>query len=118
MPPDVPWPAEGLEAVRVCPVCGHSEHSLAYSDVKDWSFFSAPGSWTYWDCAHCRALYLDPRPTPATVGNAYKSYYAHAGSGKLSLLRRIKHRLCNEALSQQLGTYIEPACQSCCDCPL
>ena len=108
VPPDVPWPAEGLEVVRVCPMCGHSERSLAYSDVKDWSFFSAPGSWTYWDCAHCRALYLDPRPTPATLGNAYKSYYTHAEAGQLSLLRRMKRRLCNEALSQQLATHIEP----------
>ena len=108
VPPEVPWPAEGLEAVRVCPLCGHSERSLAYSDVKDWSFFSAPGSWTYWDCAHCRALYLDPRPTAATVGNAYKSYYTHAEAGSLSLLTRLKNRLRNEALSQQLGTHFEP----------
>lgn len=103
-----PWPAEGLESVPACPVCGHSERSLAYSDVQDWSFFSAPGSWTYWDCAHCQALFLDPRPTPATVGNAYQSYYTHAEAGRLSLLTRLKGRARNEALSQQLATSVEP----------
>ena len=64
------WPKDGMEKVNHCPYCGSSKRMLAYKDVQDWSFYCAPGKWSYWDCKQCCAIYLDPRPTAATIGKA------------------------------------------------
>ena len=68
---DKDWPLHGLESVIACPYCGAVGKSMAYRDVRDWSFGCAAGGWSYWACDGCRALYLDPRPTPDTLSNAY-----------------------------------------------
>lgn len=107
-PINEPWAADGLEAVPACPLCGSERRALAYSDVQDWSFYSAPGKWTYWDCSNCQALYLDPRPTQASMGAAYRSYYTHGRAGRETLHSRIKSRLRNEALSLRLNASVEP----------
>ncbi len=77
-----PWPADNLEKVEKCPYCGSNERTLAYEDIQDWSFYCAPGKWNYWRCAPCSTLYLSPRPTELTIGNAYASYYTHNGESK------------------------------------
>ena len=74
---DPAWPESGLEHVGKCAYCGSAERTLAYKDVQDWSFYCAPGKWTYWDCTACKSLYLDPRPTQDTIGTAYAVYYTH-----------------------------------------
>ena len=30
-----------------------------------------------WRCSECGCAYLDPRPTPASIGRAYRNYYTH-----------------------------------------
>jgi SAM-dependent methyltransferase len=50
---------------------------MLYSGLHDRVFRAAPGSWTLVRCQDCRSAYLDPRPTPATIGLAYRSYYTH-----------------------------------------
>lgn len=74
------WPADGLAALGRCPVCGETGRSLFLDRLRDTTFYSAPGEWTLWRCANCRSLYLDPQPTPETIGLAYESYYTHAAS--------------------------------------
>lgn len=74
---DQPWPEKDLEHVEACPYCGSQKRSLAYKDVQDWSFYCAPGKWTYWRCTACATLYLNPRPTELTIGDAYATYYTH-----------------------------------------
>lgn len=78
--PGANWPADGLEALGRCPVCGASGRSLFLDRLRDTTFYTAPGEWSLWRCAACRALYLDPRPTAATIGLAYQSYYTHEAS--------------------------------------
>ena len=73
------WPSGDLEQVDACPCCGSMSRNVAYQDIQDWSFYCAPGKWTYWDCKDCGALYLDPRPTKASIGRAYATYYTHGG---------------------------------------
>lgn len=102
------WPAQDLEEVPHCPCCGSSERSLAYSLVKDWAFGSAPGLWSYWSCRGCQGLYLSPRPTPASIGNAYSHYYTHDGDGKSGPLSAIKKRVRNEVWSNSLQTSLHP----------
>ena len=107
-PLDQAWPEEGLERVEACPYCGSHRRTLAYKDVQDWSFNCAPGKWDYWDCDGCKALYIDPRPTPSTVGSAYAKYYTHASSQPASILQSLKLRLRNECLTQRFQTNITP----------
>jgi 2-polyprenyl-3-methyl-5-hydroxy-6-metoxy-1,4-benzoquinol methylase len=104
-----PWPADALEGVSNCPYCSGADRSLAYEDVQDWAFGCAPGRWSFWNCSRCQALYLHPRPTPASIGNAYSRYYTHAGDHQqTSLLGVFKQRLRNEYWSYMLQTSIAP----------
>ncbi len=103
-----PWPVDALEPVPYCPYCGGADRSLAYEGVQDWAFGAAPGLWTYWNCEHCQALYLDPRPTPVSIGNAYTHYYTHARDQTASRLGALKQRLRNEVWSRSLHTSIVP----------
>ena len=105
---ETPWPLQALENVCACPYCGGAGKTLAYQDVQDWSFGCAEGRWNYWACDACRALYLDPRPTPATLGNAYSSYYTHADAAKLDFPTALKQRLKNEYLSVLFGSHVAP----------
>jgi 2-polyprenyl-3-methyl-5-hydroxy-6-metoxy-1,4-benzoquinol methylase len=105
---DQPWPDVDLERIECCPYCDASERTVAHSDVQDWSFYSAPGKWTYWTCTRCRSLYLSPRPTTATLGQAYRTYYTHDLAHRASFLQRVKERLRNECWSHWLETDICP----------
>lgn len=95
MPPDVklgPWPIDGLQPVPQCPLCGSSERELIHKDMTDLVYFCAPGEWTLLRCAQCRSGYLDPMPTPETLGLAYRTYYTHstsapAAAGLMATLR-------------------------------
>ena len=79
-PPATDWPADGLESIGRCPVCGTSERVLLHPALVDGIFFCAPGRWQMFRCNGCGCGYLDPRPTAATIGLAYASYYTHAAS--------------------------------------
>lgn len=117
--PDVPWtqpwPEEGLEHLGRCPVCGSGERELLHEALKDEVFFCAPGYWTMWRCEGCRSGYLDPRPTVATIGQAYGNYYTHraagsrADSSSLGWFRRIRRALSNGYLNARYGTDYQPA---------
>lgn len=101
------WPTQGLEDVPHCPFCDSSARVLAHKDVEDWSFQAAAGTWTYWDCKSCGSLYLDPRPTEKTIGNAYKFYYTHSKVAP-SFLSLFKNRVRNECISLWLETNLMP----------
>jgi 2-polyprenyl-3-methyl-5-hydroxy-6-metoxy-1,4-benzoquinol methylase len=105
---DQHWPDEGLEQVERCPYCDSPERAIAHRDIQDWSFYCAPGKWTYWSCARCESLYLSPRPTPSTLANAYGSYYTHHVAQGGSLLHRLLDRLKNECWSHWLRADLRP----------
>lgn len=71
------WPAEDLEYLNQCPLCGSPERTQLHDSLRDKVFFSAPGIWALWQCKSCRVGYLDPRPVPSAIGRAYGSYYTH-----------------------------------------
>ena len=102
------WPLDDLEVVADCPYCGSSDRTVVYQDVKDWAFGSAPGNWDYWGCNGCRALYLLPRPTVASIGNAYTRYYTHGNDQVFSRLRAFKQRVRNEYWSHSLKISLSP----------
>jgi 2-polyprenyl-3-methyl-5-hydroxy-6-metoxy-1,4-benzoquinol methylase len=106
---DLPdWNPEDLENVDACPVCGSYKKVLTHDEVRDWTFKSAPGVWRYWQCAGCQSLYLNPRPTPASIGRAYAAYYTHEGPGSPTGIKSLKLRWKNERLSARFGRNIEP----------
>ena len=72
------WPADGLERVESCPVCGGTSRVLLYERLRDRIFFCAPGEWALYRCEECRSGYLDPRPTAETLHLAYRDYFTHA----------------------------------------
>lgn len=114
MTPDNPtvgsqtWPMEELESVALCPYCSADQRVLAYSGVEDWTFGSAPGKWDYWRCKHCGALYLDPRPTPVSIGKAYACYYTHADGARAGLVERLKTLLRHTCYLAWYGIPLRP----------
>jgi 2-polyprenyl-3-methyl-5-hydroxy-6-metoxy-1,4-benzoquinol methylase len=96
------WPANELEYVDECPYCQSSKRNLAYENVQDWTFYCAPGKWSYWNCGECDALYLNPRPNGTAIGRAYTKYYTH-DNARLKLTQRIKNYLRTEWISSKAG---------------
>ena len=92
------WPADGLEAVPACPICGGLQRTVLRRDLTDLTFGVAPGQWTLYQCSACRSGWLDPRPDQATIGMAYQNYYTHsapqeASRQKSPMVRRLHHWL-------------------------
>ena len=67
-----------------CPLRG-TAGTPVYEGLQD-RLFGAPGVWSLSSCPACQALWLDPRPTEATVGEAYREYYTHGASSFVSRL--------------------------------
>lgn len=70
------WPADGLEFLARCPICGASRREVLYEGLTD-RLFGAPGHWTMFKCHDCGSGYLDPRPTRETIELAYRNYITH-----------------------------------------
>jgi 2-polyprenyl-3-methyl-5-hydroxy-6-metoxy-1,4-benzoquinol methylase len=113
MPPDAelgPWPIDGLQPVSQCPLCGSSERELVHKDMTDLVFFCAPGQWTLFRCAQCRSGYLDPMPTPETLGLAYRTYYTHSASapGAVGLMATLRLSATNGYRNLRFGSKDRP----------
>lgn len=110
-----PWPADGLESVAHCPVCGESDREILHSGLVDNVFRVAAGKWTLWKCAKCRSAYIDPRPSPDTIHLAYSYYYTHQeAAGKdeyvsLSPFRKLRRRLVNGYTNWRYSTHAAPS---------
>lgn len=113
-PWDTQWPADGLESVSKCPVCGSARRELAYEGLADRIFRCAPGLWKLQCCGDCGSAYLDPRPTASTISMAYANYYTHAQTGGVKTgrdswlgRRRIAQR--NHFLNKNYGYDLKPS---------
>jgi SAM-dependent methyltransferase len=90
--------AIGTLPVPACPVCGGAGRPV-FRALRD-RLFGAPGTWSTEECRSCRALWLNPMPSPDDIHRAYASYYTHAGGdpmaplaaarGARAILRRVK----------------------------
>lgn len=108
------WPQDGLERVKICPVCSSERRHLLHKDLSDKVFKCAPGSWDMFQCQACRSTYLDPRPTVSTIGMAYTTYFTHSQSVQddyrdLGFLRRLKRALANGYRNKRFGTNLHPS---------
>lgn len=111
----IDWPQEDLEYLGACPACQQPERHLVFTNLTDRVSGVAPGAWTLWRCNGCGAVYLDPRPSPDSIGRAYEIYYTHTSSvsprsGWGEQLRaRIRTVLFNGYLNQQFGYLLKPS---------
>jgi SAM-dependent methyltransferase len=108
------WPPEKLESVPNCPVCGSAERALLHGELTDRVFRVAPGKWSLYCCLICRSAWLDPRPTPESLGLAYARYYTHDASDhpivrRLGLMRTLLHDALNGYMNSRYGLRREPA---------
>ena len=95
------WPDHDLEPANCCPMCNSKQRALEHIGVKDWVFDCAPGEWNYWRCNSCDSIYLDPRPSEASIGRAYAKYYTHTSIERDS--RSIRNRAINLAVALKRG---------------
>lgn len=82
------WPAENLQSVPQCPLCGAGRRQLLYDGLTDRVFDVAPGSWTLYKCEQCQVAWLDPRPDESSIGRAYETYFTHVADDDVSLKPR------------------------------
>ena len=102
------WPALDLERVPNCPACGSTRRSLLYDALSDRIFHAAPGTWRLVSCSDCASAYLDPRPTEASIGRAYESYYTH-GAEAVAGPGGPRAKLLNGYLNARWGYNLRPA---------
>ncbi len=108
------WPANGVEAVGLCPVCGSPNRELLHQGLFDNVFHCAPGKWNMQKCKTCESAYLDPRPTKETIGLAYQAYYTHSNfdlsnGANRSGFRRLIRSLTNGYLNKKYLQENQPA---------
>jgi SAM-dependent methyltransferase len=106
---DGDWPADGLEAVGVCPVCGCANGDVFYDGLRDRAFRAAPGAWTLMRCRECRSAYLDPRPDRKTIELAYRSYYTHGAAAPPPPVGRLRQGLAGDYRRARWGYQQGPA---------
>ena len=103
------WPAEALEGVPTCPVCGSDERRLLHDDLTDRIWFSADGTWTLYSCSSCSSAFLDPRPDYGSIGAAYADYYVEGGGSAPPLVGAgIRRAICNGYLNARYGYEFQP----------
>jgi SAM-dependent methyltransferase len=108
--PPADWPADGLEDVGRCPVCGGHRRAQLHGGLQDRTFGSAPGSWRLVRCGDCESAYLDPRPTRASIGLAYRDYYTHLEDpGAADAATGVRAALANGELNARWGYSATPA---------
>ncbi len=111
---ETPWPAQDIETLGACPLCGGGQRHLLHENLADRIFFTAPGRWQLWGCDTCGAGYLDPRPTPGSISRAYAVYYTHnqtlaPQSAQPSREARLKQAMLNDFLNARFSYHIRPA---------
>lgn len=104
------WPAEGLEAIGRCPVCGSTSRTVLHEGIED-RLFGAPGRWTMHRCGDCNSGYLDPRPDTESVGLAYANYETHRPAADAASVETagLGTRLRNGYLNTKYGYRLQPA---------
>lgn len=112
------WPANELEHLGHCPVCGDGGRTLAHDRLADKLFHCSPDTWKLHACTACGTHYLDPRPTPASIARAYAHYLTHdappattvttAGASIGQRARHAMRALANDYRNARWGTRFEP----------
>jgi 2-polyprenyl-3-methyl-5-hydroxy-6-metoxy-1,4-benzoquinol methylase len=104
------WPLAQLERVPSCPICGATTRSVLHEGLEDRIFFAAPGRWRLERCGSCGCAYLDPRPTRASIGAAYRRYFPRSAElDSAPPTAYWREALWNGYLNQRYGYSFRPA---------
>lgn len=109
------WPQSDLEHLGGCPVCGAVAHEMLFEGLVDEAFMCAPGKWDMHRCTQCRNAYLNPRPSRASIGAAYESYYTHEGThprvgySLLAWPKKLSRRAANAYANRRYATDWQPS---------
>lgn len=108
------WPVDGVESVKVCPVCSSDSRRILYSNLRDHTSLCAPGEWVLQECLSCNSAYLDPRPSQDMIHLAYQVYYTHTQAARLSAdrlhgLRWLQRAISNGYRNFRFGTHLQPS---------
>lgn len=96
--------------MAACPACGSAERVVLHEGLTDRVFRAAPGRWRLVRCTGCASAYLDPRPTEASIGRAYETYYTHGEEGASATeLGGARRLLLNSYLNARWGYELRPA---------
>jgi SAM-dependent methyltransferase len=119
-PPGYDADAPLIDTVRIetCPLCGGAER-MRYAQGFDYESQTCRNHWTFWQCAACEGVWLDPRPAAKELPVIYPpTYYAYAMSETLSplllkgkdILDRMKLRGIRNRLGRNPRTYLDVGC--------
>lgn len=109
------WAPESLEFVDACPVCSaRTGQTVLYLEKRDKIYPNTPGVWNFYRCEACGSGYLNPRPTPESIGKLYEEYYTHtpvqpADYAQLRLLGKVRRLLANGYRNYRFGLRERPA---------
>lgn len=82
-------------SILECPICSSADRAPA-GVAKD-ERFGYPGTFSYFECSNCEALYLGNRIRPEHLGDVYSTYYktqtVENGTLQSTLLQRLKNSL-------------------------
>ncbi|MGN6094525.1 MAG: class I SAM-dependent methyltransferase [Luteibacter jiangsuensis] len=104
---DRKWSGGGLIAVPRCPMCGNAERQLLGS--REDAMRTTADDWTFWKCAACQSVWLDPQPDEASISKAYDfDYVTHRAATAVARAGWIDS-LVNGYLNWRFGMRREPA---------
>ncbi|MFL6587555.1 MAG: class I SAM-dependent methyltransferase [Luteimonas sp.] len=102
------WSRGGLVSLGVCPACGgRSTRDGEYVRMDDQQAMA--DLWRMRDCAACASIYLDPRPTPKSLGRAYEDYYTHVSEPSEASQATLVARAINGYLNRRFRLDRQPA---------
>jgi SAM-dependent methyltransferase len=80
-----------------------------YPALTDRTFYAAAGRWRLVGCLACGSAYLDPRPTPESIGRAYSTYFTHGEApGAEPTTSGLRLALANGVLAGRWGYDVRP----------
>jgi 2-polyprenyl-3-methyl-5-hydroxy-6-metoxy-1,4-benzoquinol methylase len=98
-----------VERVERCPICGGDGRAPLHRAVTDGVYGVAPGTWDLHRCTTCGGAFLDPRPTQATIGEAYATYYTHAAPQAEAPSHGLRRAIRNGYVNARYGYALKPA---------
>jgi 2-polyprenyl-3-methyl-5-hydroxy-6-metoxy-1,4-benzoquinol methylase len=107
------WSEDDVETLDRCPACGSTQVAGYLADVPD-PAQPQGRSWSYDRCRACGSLFLNPRPTEATIDRAYLgSYYTHSeppseDEWPVSRGAALRERLLKGYINRRFGYRLRP----------
>ena len=104
-----------LQPVPHCPVCGADDRVALHRGLRDPQLPERTERFDIVRCTSCGTAHLDPRPTDATLGEAYaSSYYTHTppaieDPSPAGAAARFRRALRNGHINSRYGYSLSPA---------